>query len=53
MQGVLHGDDVKAFILAIEAGDQKTAAGLVADAYDETVGALIDLERSTIRHIGY
>ncbi|MER8237442.1 hypothetical protein [Streptomyces sp. NPDC094049] len=53
MQGTLHGEDVKTFILAMEAGDLKTAAQMVADAYDETVGALLDIDRSVIRHIGY
>lgn len=31
----------------------ETAAGLVAMAYDETVGDLIDPHASAIRHIGY
>ncbi|MGW8768687.1 hypothetical protein ACWGN5_40180 [Streptomyces sp. NPDC055815] len=53
MQGVLTGEDVKEFILAMEAGNLTRAAELVADAYDETVGALLDAEGSTIRHIGY
>lgn len=53
MHGVLHGEDAKEFILAMERGDQATAAGLVAMAYDETVGSLINPSASHIRHIGF
>lgn len=53
MHGSLHGDDVAAFIDAMEAGDHQTAAELVAKAYDENVGNLIDVSRSEIHRIGY
>ncbi|MBM7057169.1 hypothetical protein [Streptomyces durocortorensis] len=53
MQGVLTGEDVKEFILAIEAGNQERAAEMVAAAYDENVGSLINVGASTIRRIGY
>ncbi|MFH8797694.1 hypothetical protein [Streptomyces sp. NPDC017941] len=53
MQGILHGQAVKEFILAMEAGNLNHAAQMVADVYDETVAALLDVEGSIIRHIGY
>ncbi|MEU8437810.1 hypothetical protein AB0F18_33930 [Streptomyces sp. NPDC029216] len=53
MHGVLHGEEVKDFIKSMERGDLATAAGMVAMAYDETVGTLINTQASTIRHIGF
>lgn len=53
MHGVLHGDDVVTFMDAMDAEDHAAAAELVAKAYDENVGNLIDTSRSDIHHIGY
>ncbi|MGW6151516.1 hypothetical protein ACWFN4_30045 [Bacillus mycoides] len=52
MQGVLHGQDVKTFIDAMEAGDMETAIPLVADAYG-IPGGLVNVAASSIHHIGY
>lgn len=53
MTGTLRGDDVVAFLEAMEAGDEAAAVQLVADAYDEAVGRLIDPAASTIHRIDY
>ncbi|MFB7225497.1 hypothetical protein [Streptomyces sp. NPDC056227] len=55
MSGTLHGQDVKAFIDAMEGEggpDYEIAIGLIADAYG-IPGGLIDVGRSTIHSVDY